>query len=278
MVMLASRCASSASAKPEIGSASATAHADARSSSLRGRLAALAGAAGAAAIGGGEAAAVTYTPTPGIAAAQGIPGFSFVSSTNVTLGELRGPIYTGPPSPSTTFWSVDGDEDDFALNNYGGTSAGFNSAGGELLARSSGTDTYFLRNVATGFVIDGAQNWFTGVNFDTLSQGGNAYNPFFTKNVSGQFGFRLDNPEGFLYGWGSLVIDGTPVGQGFKITEAYYNTTAGAAISVGQVPVAVPEPASMTLMALGAAGVAAWRARRTVKAAAGAESAAETET
>jgi len=74
------------------------------------------------------------------------------------------------------------------------------------------------------------------------------------------------------------VIDGTPVGQGFKITEASYNTTAGESISVVQVSVAVPEPASMTLMALGAAGVAAWRARRTAKAAAGAESTAETET
>ena len=50
------------------------------------------------------------------------------------------------------------------------------------------------------------------------------------------------------------------------ITEAYYNTTPGAAISVGQVPQAVPEPSSMALLGLGAAGVAAWRARRKAKA------------
>ena len=57
-------------------------------------------------------------------------------------------------------------------------------------------------------------------------------------------------------------MDGTPEGQGYTITEAYYQTTSGAAINVGAVPVAVPEHSSMALVFLGAAGVAAWRARR----------------
>jgi hypothetical protein len=38
--------------------------------------------------------------------------------------------------------------------------------------------------------------------------------------------------------------------------------TPGGAISVGAVPQAVPEPSSMALLGLGAAGVAAWRSRR----------------
>jgi hypothetical protein len=59
-----------------------------------------------------------------------------------------------------------------------------------------------------------------------------------------------------------MVVDLTPVGQGFKITEAYYNTVAGAGINVGAVPVPVPEPSSIALLAVGAAGVTAWRARR----------------
>jgi hypothetical protein len=62
---------------------------------VRDQLLTLAGAAGAAVIGGGEAAAVTYTPTAGVAAAQGIPGFSFVDATNVTLGNLRPPATIG---------------------------------------------------------------------------------------------------------------------------------------------------------------------------------------
>ena len=44
----------------------------------------------------------------------------------------------------------------------------------------------------------------------------------------------------------------------FEITMAYYESVPGVAIKVG-----LPEPGSLALLALGAAGVAAWRARRT---------------
>jgi len=93
----------------------------------------------------------------------------------------------------------------------------------------------------------------------------------FSLGTPGQFGFRFTNGADTYYGWGSLVIDGTPVGRGFEITEAYYNSTPGAAITVGAVPVAVPEPSGMALLGLGAAGIAAWRSRRTVKTEAGPE-------
>ena len=98
-----------------------------------------------------------------------------------------------------------------------------------------------------------------------MTSDGVPYSPGFTANVPGFFGFKFNdgvNLSDFYYGWGSLTIDLLSPGQGFKITEAYYQSTPNTAIQVGDVPQAVPEPSSMALLAAGAAGVAAWRARR----------------
>jgi hypothetical protein len=236
---------------------------------LRGRLVTLAGAAGAAVIGGGEAAAVTYTPTAGVAAAQGIPGFSFVDATNVTLGSLRPPAANG-----TIGWDVDGTGgDDFQLTKFATFQARLTAVNGGQWIVGGSASAQGILNAATGFSV--SSNLSQGRNFSAgpvivTSSSGN-FQPSFTANVSGQFGFRFTNASDTHYGWASLLIDETPMGQGYKITEAYYNTTPGAAINVGAVP--VPEPSSMALLGLGAAGVAAWRARR--KTTPSAEAAAE---
>ena len=62
------------------------------------------------------------------------------------------------------------------------------------------------------------------------------------------------------YGWGIMTIYGDTVGQPpYVISNAYYNNVPDGTIKVGQ----APELSSLALLALGAAGVAAWRARRT---------------
>jgi len=119
---------------------------------------------------------------------------------------------------------------------------------------------------ATGGLVGPALTLWQTNFFRVTYQGQNFSQTQFTTNTSGQFGFRFNNAADTYYGWGSLVVDLTGVGQGFRITEAYYNTTPNAAISVGAVPQAVPEPASMALLGLGAAGVAAWRSRKKVPA------------
>ena len=58
-----------------------------------------------------------------------------------------------------------------------------------------------------------------------------------------------------------MTISGTPVGQGFTINEAYYEGTAGQQIAVG----AIPEPGTLSLLALGALGAHS-RRRRTAAA------------
>ena len=230
---------------------------------------ALAGAGGALVAGGEAEASVTYTPTPGVVAADGIPGFSFVDASNVTLGNLRGPASAG-----ATGWDVDGaGGDNFFLVNsvtlFGSLSAAANS--NSLLVDPS----IDLQNIATGGAVGALQaTWRTGKLTLTYLAGTQTVPGNFSPNTSGQFGFRFTEASNTYYGWGSLLIDGQATGQGFKITEAYYQSTPGTAINVGAVPgavAAVPEPSnSMTLMALGAAGVVTWRSRRTAKAAAGA--------
>ncbi len=231
-------------------------------STLSRKLAAVAGAAGVVATGASEAEAVPYTPTAGVVAAQGIPGFSFVDATNVTLGSLRPPATEG-----TTNWDVDGSgTSDFTLRNKRASTASLLGSQDVGSFRGSLKQLY---NLAAGVEVSQSLKWSYGnvpiTTFGSVQQ----FN--FLRDTPGQFGFRFTNENATYYGWGSLVIDGTPVGQGFQITEAYYNSAAGAAINVGAVPVAVPEPSGMALLGLGAAGIAAWRARRKVKTEAGAE-------
>lgn len=112
-------------------------------------------------------------------------------------------------------------------------------------------------NLQTGYVAAGSTEG-TPIPAETL------LNPNWTVNEAGNFGFRFTKGGNLHYGWGVMKIDqlnttGLPAsGQGFVITNAYYETTPDTAIQVN----AVPEPSSIALLGMGAAGVAAWKARR----------------
>jgi len=74
---------------------------------------------------------------------------------------------------------------------------------------------------------------------------------------TGFFGFRFTNTSGGThFGWGELTINADA--SGFSVNRAYYNDVAGESIAVG----AIPEPSSVALLALGAAGLATWRRRK----------------
>jgi hypothetical protein len=223
------------------------------------KLASLAGAAGAAVLSG-EAEAVTYVPTAGVAAAQNITGFVFVDSSNVTLGTLR-----PPTTPGSNGWDVDGNTViDFELGNVSATSIVASLVGVNSFNLLLGRPGDILGNVAGGTAVGASAptpySWRSNrfVLSTSLAMGAGATE--FTEDDSGQFGFQFFDGGDVHYGWGSLVVDLTAAGQGFRITEAYYQTTSGVPINVGAVP--VPEPSGVALLALGAAGVAAWKRRR----------------
>jgi len=79
------------------------------------------------------------------------------------------------------------------------------------------------------------------------------------KSGDNYIGFRLDKKDGsgdLFYGWANLNLDLT-TGTA-SITEWAYDDTADAAILVAS----VPEPSSLALLAMGAGGLFAYRARQ----------------
>lgn len=234
-----------------------------RTTKIARRVAAVAGAAGAAVAGQAGAAGVTYVPTAGVAAAQGIPGFSFASPTTVTSGTLRPPSTEG-----NTGWDVDGNNTtDFVLNNDNFSFASFlpqspfaSNPNGVLVDASLQN----IRNLSNAAPVGPlATVWGNNGPWQFITNYGGIAQGLFTKDQPGYFGFRFafgNSANNYYYGWASMTIDTLSDGQGFKITEAFYQTTPNTAINVGAVP--VPEPSSMALLAAGAAGVTAWRARK----------------
>ncbi len=57
-----------------------------------------------------------------------------------------------------------------------------------------------------------------------------------------------------------MTITGAPVGSGYTITQAYYEGTVGQQIAVGDTG-AIPEPGTLSLLALGALGALGRRKR-----------------
>jgi hypothetical protein len=169
-----------------------------------------------------------------------------------------------PATPGTTSWDIDGDgTEDFQLRNLFGNLASFGNVGNApSLARfvvgSTVTESGFAK-LNSGFNVGAIMPGFkfaTNNEFISMTNRGNiggaaASNGWALGDI-GFFGFKFTNGSGVHYGWGTIdihgVVTGTFVqGQGFTVTEAYYNDVAGAPITVGdRGGTAVPEidPAS----------------------------------
>lgn len=241
-------------------------------------LAALAGAAGAVAAGD-ALAAPTWVPTAGVVSAQNIPGFSFSTTPSpgvITSGSLRPPA-SAVSGQFDTAWDVDGNgQVDFNLQNI---QIGAGPRGAELIPAAPyssnpsgvvylnlGSETQVLDNMAFSAPVNNASPWWANSFRMTSQFAGNLQQNQFPTNTVGFFGFRFavgNDANDYRYGWGQLVINGPfGSGTGYQVTSAFYQSTPGAGINVGQVPVVVPEPSGMALLGLGAAGVMAWRSRK----------------
>ncbi len=139
--------------------------------------------------------------------------------------------------------------------------------GGRLLVKSSVSEDGIAK-LNPGFVVGPVM---TGYKFHASAQ---SYNTLTSSGVlgrdateswspplptSGYFGFKFTNAGGTHYGWGIIDFTGSPVGQGFTILEAWYETDVDTAITVPET-----ETAALGLagLALGAAGLRSWRKRK----------------
>ncbi len=80
---------------------------------------------------------------------------------------------------------------------------------------------------------------------------------------TGYVGFRFNNGAGIQYGWARVTISGEFEGNAFRV-QAYAYADPGEPITAGQRPFdeQAPDKGSLGWLALGAAGLLAWRKSR----------------
>ena len=182
---------------------------------------------------------------------------AMVSSASATI------IYSGPQNisiPSSQSQSIDLDLngiDDIKLENYvfgngpyQGVAVNFNP--GQVVGFVSGFYVY-AKNMTVGDIVGPASVGpsFTGV----MAYGANEPNAQFQNVTDGLVGFSFPSVANTDFGWVRVDVD--DANSTFVIKDWAFDDS-GAPIGAG----IVPEPASLGLLALGAAGLACYRGQR----------------
>lgn len=153
---------------------------------------------------------------------------------------------------------LDGDaQNDIQLKNFsffGGPYQGatVSVAPGKIVGFNNGLA--YVTALTAGAVIDGS-TVSTGF-FGSMAYGANNPNAQFNNVTNAYVGFSFPSGPNTFYGW--VRVDVNNAAQSFLIKDWAYQNASGAGIAAG----AVPEPATLGLLACGALGVAALRNRR----------------
>jgi hypothetical protein len=162
-----------------------------------------------------------------------------------------------------TYWDVDGNgTDDLRMYAYSSTSSAFFSQRADLSGRfvfpqngvpNPANKAIAMTKLSAGVTIGsnlGTANRFLsdqrnfGMVISTAIGPAAAASGWALGDI-GYFGFKFTNSSGVHYGWGQIDIHGQTggyaFGEAFTITNAYYESTPGASINVGDTGAAVPE-------------------------------------
>jgi hypothetical protein len=120
----------------------------------------------------------------------------------------------------------------------------------------------YASRLAAGVNLNGFANFVPGQG--TMGYLGGYANSQWLSPGTAFIGFRFDGGSGLQYGWARITTDGAP-GNTFTLVDFAW-ADLGTQIAAGQT--AIPEPGSLALLAVGAAGLVAWRRKRAAKLAA----------
>lgn len=120
-----------------------------------------------------------------------------------------------------------------------------------------------VQALTASFTVDGTLDFGSTNTYRTmLSSSGSAIGSDFTDGGiaegSNFVGFRFTDGVGQFYGYAEFIFNG--VGNGVTISQWWYDDAGGPVHVAGAAP--VPEPNTLALLALGAAGLASYRAAR----------------
>ena len=149
--------------------------------------------------------------------------------------------------------------------------AGFQARGlkgGSFGGISFDFDYYYVQKLELGaFVSAGPFNTRQKRQLSGFGELAGEFSGYFVDRGIGFVGFAFDGGQGKQYGWARVYMSGYQRGNGFKVLDYAY-ADPREPIQVGQTSsdeAGKPALGSLGLLAVGAAGLVAWRTRRSAK-------------
>jgi hypothetical protein len=202
-------------------------------------------------------------PASGLAA---VAALAVSKPADAQVIHVTGQPFTVDPSNQAVFWDIDGDTvTDFKIHMYVGNDNTYIAKNGFYIGNAfvkSIYDPNGLRALPLNYIVGPnlpASKFASHSNFfGFFTQLGN---PSGELHLGQQFiGFKFVSDSATLFGWANITI----APNSLTFTDWAYQSTPGAAILVGTE--AIPEPATaatgLGLLALGAAGVSAYKRRK----------------